>query len=50
MLDKDEPMFLHIDYVPLEDCKNPKVWHTCLKCNKCGRFNKNEPKQKESDD
>lgn len=38
----DRGGFMHIDYEPVEDCQNEDVMIHCLKCNKCGRFNKEE--------
>lgn len=37
-------MEIHIDYGVREDCKNLKESYgeICVKCNKCGRFNKHD--------
>ena len=33
-------MVINIDYAPLKGCKNPDSYGvTCVKCNKCHRFN-----------
>ena len=35
-----------IDYAASEDCVNPDSYGMiCVKCNKCGRFDKNEEDQ-----
>lgn len=26
-----------LEYIPAKECKNKKVWYTCLKCGRCGR-------------
>jgi len=35
---------IHIDYPPVPECKRPEETYgeICIKCNECGRFNKNE--------
>ena len=39
--------FLHIDYPPTKDCKNPDTYgEICVKCNDCGRFDKLTKKEK----
>ena len=37
ILTKEECNICCIDYIPAKECKNPEVWYTCYKCEKCGR-------------
>ena len=43
-------MYMHIDYAPIEDCKNDGSFGMiCVKCNRCGRFDKKEGQETAED-
>ena len=44
-------MNVHIDYSALDSCQNleQSYGEICVKCNKCGRFNKKESEEKENE-